>query len=130
MSSQISKPRSETERANTSSRQKVLWRSLEEKADPSLYQDQAGGSDIVKQEIGFVELGKLKRRKFVTLSGAIAFCDIVGFKGDLTWDETKPDGTPRKLLDVSKIHALGWRHQIGLREGITRTYEWFLENET
>ena len=57
-------------------------------------------------------------------------CDIVGFKGELAWDTTKPDGTPRKLLDVSKIHALGWRHQIGLREGITRTYQWFLENET
>ena len=56
-------------------------------------------------------------------------CEIVGFKGDLSWDTTKPDGTPRKLLDVSKIHALGWRHRIGLREGITRTYEWFLENK-
>jgi GDP-L-fucose synthase len=55
-------------------------------------------------------------------------CDVVGFKGDLAWDATKPDGTPRKLLDVSKIHALGWRHRIGLRNGIARTYEWFLEN--
>ena len=57
-------------------------------------------------------------------------CDVVGFKGELAWDTTKPDGTPRKLLDVSKIHALGWRHQIGLREGITRNYEWFLANKT
>jgi GDP-L-fucose synthase len=56
-------------------------------------------------------------------------CDIVGFDGELAWDTTKPDGTPRKLLDVSKIHALGWQHGIGLREGITRTYEWFLENK-
>ena len=56
-------------------------------------------------------------------------CDIVGFKGELAWDTTEPDGTPRKLLDVSKIHALGWRHEIGLREGITRTYEWFLEHK-
>ena len=56
-------------------------------------------------------------------------CDIVGFQGELAWDTTKPDGTPRKLLDVSKIHALGWQHQIGLREGIARTYEWFVENE-
>lgn len=56
-------------------------------------------------------------------------CEIVGFTGDLAWDTTKPDGTPRKLLDVSKIHALGWRHRIGLREGIARTYQWFLENE-
>lgn len=57
-------------------------------------------------------------------------CEITGFKGELAWDSTKPDGTPRKLLDVAKIHALGWRHQIGLREGIARTYEWFLQNET
>jgi GDP-L-fucose synthase len=56
-------------------------------------------------------------------------CEIVGFQGDLVWDATKPDGTPRKLLDVSKLHALGWRHTIGLREGIARTYEWFLQNE-
>jgi GDP-L-fucose synthase len=56
-------------------------------------------------------------------------CDIVGFQGELAWDKTKPDGIPRKLLDVSKMHALGWRHQIGLREGVARTYEWFLENK-
>ncbi len=55
-------------------------------------------------------------------------CEIVGFQGDLVWDATRPDGTPRKLLDVSKLHALGWRHTIGLREGIARTYEWLLEN--
>jgi GDP-L-fucose synthase len=56
-------------------------------------------------------------------------CEVVGFKGELAWDTTKPDGTPRKLLDVSKIQALGWRHLIGLREGISRTYEWFLQNK-
>lgn len=55
-------------------------------------------------------------------------CEIVGFQGDLVWDAAKPDGTPRKLLDVSKLHGLGWRHQIALREGIARTYEWFLQN--
>jgi GDP-L-fucose synthase len=57
-------------------------------------------------------------------------CDIVGFEGELAWDTTKPDGTPRKLLDVSKIHTLGWRHRIGFRDGIRRTYEWFLENKS
>jgi GDP-L-fucose synthase len=56
-------------------------------------------------------------------------CDVVGFKGALTWDTTKPDGTPRKLLDVTKLHDLGWRHSIGLREGIARTYDWFLQND-
>jgi len=55
-------------------------------------------------------------------------CDVVGFQGQLAWDRTKPDGTPAKLLDVRRLHALGWRHTIDLREGITRTYEWFLEN--
>ena len=55
-------------------------------------------------------------------------CDVVGFKGELAWDTTKPDGTPRKLLDVSKVHELGWRHTIPLRDGIARTYEWFLKN--
>src|SRR5213592_4601069 len=55
-------------------------------------------------------------------------CGVVGFKGDLVWDATKPDGTPRKLLDVSKLHGLGWRHTIALREGIARTYQWFLQN--
>jgi len=55
-------------------------------------------------------------------------CDVVGFEGDLTWDTTQPDGTPRKLLDVSKLHDLGWRHTVGLREGIARTYKWFLQN--
>jgi len=55
-------------------------------------------------------------------------CDIVGFDGELTWDKTKPDGTPRKLLDVSKIRALGWKPRIPLREGITQSYDWFLKN--
>jgi GDP-L-fucose synthase len=55
-------------------------------------------------------------------------CDVVGFKGELAWDKTKPDGTPRKLLDVSKLRELGWRPTIPLREGIARTYDWFLKN--
>jgi len=49
---------------------------------------------------------------------------IVGFEGDILWDDTKPDGTPRKLLDVSRITALGWTSQIGLEDGIRSTYEW------
>jgi GDP-L-fucose synthase len=56
-------------------------------------------------------------------------CEIVGFKGELTWDANKPDGTPRKLLDISKIRRLGWSPSVSLREGIARTYEWFLKNE-
>jgi len=55
-------------------------------------------------------------------------CDIVGFEGQLAWDDTKPDGTPRKLLDVTKLQNLGWRPTIPLRDGIAQTYEWFLKN--
>lgn len=50
---------------------------------------------------------------------------IVGYKGKIIWDKTKPDGMPRKLLDVSKINALGWRYEINLETGIRATYEWF-----
>jgi len=55
-------------------------------------------------------------------------CDVVGFDGELSWDKAKPDGTPRKLLDVSKLRALGWSPTISLRDGIARTYDWFLKN--
>ncbi|HUE40858.1 MAG TPA: GDP-L-fucose synthase [Chthoniobacterales bacterium] len=55
-------------------------------------------------------------------------CDVVGFDGELAWDKTKPNGTPRKLLDVSKLRALGWKPAIPLRDGIARTYDWFLKN--
>lgn len=54
---------------------------------------------------------------------------IVGHNGEIEWDATKPDGTPRKLMDISKMHDLGWKHQVELEEGIQRTYDWFLENQ-
>jgi len=47
----------------------------------------------------------------------------VGFKGEIVWDTTKPNGTPRKLLDVSKIHEFGWKHLIDLNEGIKSVYK-------
>jgi len=55
-------------------------------------------------------------------------CNVVGFDGELVWDTSKPEGTPRKLLDVTKIRALGWQPTIPLRKGIAETYEWFLAN--
>ncbi len=55
-------------------------------------------------------------------------CDVVGFDGELAWDTTKPDGTPRKLLDVTKLRALGWKPAITLRNGVASTYEWFRAN--
>jgi GDP-L-fucose synthase len=52
-------------------------------------------------------------------------CEVAGFDGELVFDSTKPDGTPRKLLDTSRITTLGWRPQIALREGIASTYRWY-----
>lgn len=54
--------------------------------------------------------------------------EIVGFNGTLDFDTSKPDGTPRKLLDVSRLDALGWRARTTLRDGIDQTYQWFLKN--
>jgi GDP-L-fucose synthase len=55
--------------------------------------------------------------------------DIVGVEGELKWDSSKPDGTPRKLMDVSRLHNMGWTHTIELREGITQVYEAFKKYE-
>jgi len=54
--------------------------------------------------------------------------DIVGFEGEIVNDLSKPDGTPRKLLDVTRLNDLGWEAQISLEEGIKDTYQWFKEN--
>jgi GDP-L-fucose synthase len=53
---------------------------------------------------------------------------VTGFKGRLVFDHSKPDGTPRKLMDVSRLAAMGWRARTGLRDGIESTYRWFLNN--
>ncbi|OJI42869.1 GDP-L-fucose synthase [Vibrio vulnificus] len=54
---------------------------------------------------------------------------VVGFEGKVVFDSTKPDGTPRKLMDVSRLAALGWRYQVSLEEGLSKTYQWFLANQ-
>ena len=59
---------------------------------------------------------------------AILVKETVGFEGDLVFDAARPDGTPRKLTDVSRLHALGWRHRIGLAEGLRDVYSWYKEN--
>jgi len=60
---------------------------------------------------------------------AQTLAQVTGFKGRVVFDAPNPDGTPRKLLDVSRRHALGWRHEISLEQGLASTYQWFLENQ-
>jgi GDP-L-fucose synthase len=59
---------------------------------------------------------------------ATLVAEVVGFHGKLDYDSSRPDGTPRKVLDVSRIFALGWRPKIGLREGLEQTYDWYISN--
>jgi len=59
---------------------------------------------------------------------AQAVCEVVGYSGRIVLDPSKPDGTPRKLMSASKLRALGWTPSIGLRDGLERTYAWFLDN--
>ncbi len=60
---------------------------------------------------------------------AIKVQRITAFKGDIIWDETKPNGSARKLMDSSKINSLGWKHQVNLDDGLKKTYKWFLANK-
>jgi len=69
----------------------------------------------VGEDIAIAELAKLVR-------------DVVGYSGEITFDSSKPDGTPRKLMDVSRLHGLGWQATTGLKQGIQETYSWYLEN--
>ena len=58
---------------------------------------------------------------------AVLIGQVVGYDGAVDWDRTQPDGTPRKLLDVSRLKAVGWKAQIGLKEGLERTYAWYVK---
>ena len=60
---------------------------------------------------------------------ALLVAEVVGFDGDLTFDASRPDGTPRKLLDVSRIHALGWKAETSLRDGVTAMYDWYVAQQ-
>jgi GDP-L-fucose synthase len=81
----------------------------------------AGG--IYGQGVSHLNVGAGKEISIKDL--ALLIRDIVGFKGEITHDMAKPDGMPRKLLDVSRLHSLGWSHKIGLEQGIKQVYDWY-----
>jgi GDP-L-fucose synthase len=94
---------------------------VDDMADASVFLAETyEGEDIVNVGVG----GDISIRELAELVR-----EITGFQGEIVNDTTKPDGTPRKLLDVSRLHALGWQAWIPLRDGIEQTYAWFLQQE-
>jgi GDP-L-fucose synthase len=75
----------------------------------------------------FINIGVGKDITIRELAGIIG--DIIGYEGEIVYDTSKPDGTPQKLLDVSRLNELGWRTSISLREGIVQTYEWYIKSK-
>lgn len=60
---------------------------------------------------------------------AQSICEVIGYQGKLVFNAEKPDGTPRKVLDISRLHQLGWQHQISLKKGLAQTYSWYLSHQ-
>ena len=85
--------------------------------------------DLMEQRAsGLFNVGSGEEVSIRQLAEAVA--SVVGYEGPVDWDRNKPDGTPRKLLDSSKVRALGWAPKIALADGLRRTYEWFVANVT
>jgi GDP-L-fucose synthase len=82
--------------------------------------------DLYETNLSFLNIGTGKDLTIAELAKMIS--EIVGFSGEIVYDQSKPDGTPRKLLDVSRINELGWKARTELRDGIKKTYEWFVNN--
>ncbi|MET4560712.1 GDP-L-fucose synthase [Lysinibacillus parviboronicapiens] len=79
------------------------------------------------EQVGeFINIGTGKEISIEQL--ALLLCEVIGYEGKLVFDISKPDGTPRKLTDVSKLHHLGWKHSIELKEGAQDAYSWYLDN--
>lgn len=90
--------------------------------------DMAGASVFLMNHYDgeqIVNVGVGEELSIAELAAMVA--DVVGYEGSIVYDASKPDGTPRKLLDVSKLFGLGWRPRIGLRDGIASTYAWYLD---
>lgn len=81
-------------------------------------------SDLYNLGITHLNIGSGKDISISQLANIVA--EIVGYKGTIQYDTSKPDGTPRKLMDVSRINSLGWKYKTELEEGIRKTYKWFL----
>jgi GDP-L-fucose synthase len=82
--------------------------------------------DIYRNGISHINIGTGEDLTINDLAGIIA--EVTGYSGEIEYDTTKPDGTPRKLMDVSRINNLGWKYKTDLKDGIKKSYEWFKSN--
>ncbi len=97
---------------------------VEDLADAILFfLENINANDLYEKEISHLNIGTGKDISIDGLANLIS--EIVGYKGNIIHDDSKPDGTPRKLLDVSRINSLGWKYKTELREGIIKTYDFF-----
>ncbi len=107
----------------------VVWGTGEPRREFLHADDLADACVFLMENEGEEELVNIGTGKDITIAGlADLLKKITGFEGRISFDTTKPDGTPRKLLDVSRLHALGWQHRIGLEEGLRATYQDFLQH--
>jgi GDP-L-fucose synthase len=83
--------------------------------------------DIYEKEISHINVGTGEDLTITELASLIA--EITDFNGRITYDDSKPDGTPRKLMDVSRINNLGWKYKTSMKDGIDKAYNWYLENK-
>ncbi len=114
---------------NTNLSEVVLWGTGAPKREFLYVDDLANACVFLMQNYEsseIVNIGTGEDLSILDLANLVK--DVVGYKGEIVWDSSKPDGTPRKLLDVSKIHNLGWKNNIELENGIKLTYEWYKEN--
>jgi len=107
----------------------IVWGTGEPRREFLHVDDLAAACLLLLEKYDSAEIINIGSGEDVTIRElAKLVCDVVGFDGELVWDKTKPDGTPRKLLDVTRIRVLGWQPTIPLRKGIEQTHEWFLAN--
>ncbi|QDG54882.1 GDP-L-fucose synthase [Persicimonas caeni] len=107
----------------------VMWGTGSPRREFLYVDDLADACVYLLEETDEVELTNIGVGEDISIRElAELVADVVGFEGEIVNDASKPDGTPRKLLDVSKLNGLGWEAKVGLREGVERTYRWFVEN--
>jgi GDP-L-fucose synthase len=88
--------------------------------------ENVNAKDLYEKNLTHINIGTGNDLSIAGLASLVS--DVVGFKGEIEYDSAKPDGTPRKLMDVSRINELGWKYKTELREGIEKTYKWYLNN--